>query len=280
MKAVLALLIVCLIQISFAEQENVADDASSVANLLLQREVREAGKGGCEPGDKKCKRQLRKDQRKERKRLRKGEKQSRKNRKKTKTSKTKKSKKGGKKGGKGERKKSTRKLKGEKRQKKNGKPKKKTSDKKRRQKKKPSEGNKGQAEDVKGSRSSSASGSGRQTTSQCFTDMVAKTKKFNKAQVEFRLAKRIESWGKLMKNKKENSNSTFSDSLDAINDATKEKDKRQKEKTKEETEERKGAGSGFEGVQIFISKWKWKEHNWPVLHRHGCQDKEVQQSPG
>jgi len=73
---------------------------------------------------------------------------------------------------------------------------------------------------VKGSRSSSASGSGRNTTGQCFTDMVAKTKKFNKAQVEFRLAKRIESWGKLMKNKKENSNSTFSDSLDAINDAT------------------------------------------------------------
>jgi len=212
MKVVLALLLVCLIQISFADQENVADDASSVANLLLQREVRDAGKGGCEPGDKKCKRR-------ERKRLRKGKKQSRKNRKKTKTSKTKKSKKGGK----GERKKSTRKLNGERRQKKkgtNGKPKKNTSDKKRRQKKKQSKEIKGQAQGVKGSRSSSASGSGRNTTGQCFTDMVAKTKKFNKAQVEFRLAKRIESWGKLMKNKKENSNSTFSDSLDAINDAT------------------------------------------------------------
>merc|ERR1711936_1293278 len=59
---------------------------------------------------------------------------------------------------------------------------------------------------------------GRQDT--CFTDLVAKTKKFNKAQVEFRLAKRIESWGKLMKNKKNNSASTFSDALEAMNEAT------------------------------------------------------------
>merc|ERR1711970_913994 len=86
MKAVLALLIICLIQISFAE--NVADEASSVANLLLQREVRDAGKGGCGPGDKKCKRKMRKGKRQR----------------KAKTTKTKKGKKGGKKGGKGERK--------------------------------------------------------------------------------------------------------------------------------------------------------------------------------
>jgi len=221
MKAVLALLTVCLIQISFAE--NVADDASSVANLLLQREVREAGKGGCEPGDKKCKRQLRKEKRKERKKLKKGKKQSRKERRKANTSKTKKSKKGGKKGGKGGRKKPKRKLKGERRQKNKKtkrKPKNKTSDKKRRQKKKPSKEKKGQSQDVKGSRSSSANGSGRNTTGQCFTDMVAKTKKFNRAQVEFRLTKRIETWGKLMKNKKNNSASTFSDALDAMNDAT------------------------------------------------------------
>merc|ERR1712083_403524 len=59
---------------------------------------------------------------------------------------------------------------------------------------------------------------GRQDT--CFTDLVAKTKKFNKAQVEFRLANRIESWGKLMKNKKNNSASTFSDALEAMNEAT------------------------------------------------------------
>merc|ERR1719285_215816 len=91
------------------------------------------------------------------------------------------------------------------------------TDKKRRQKSRQEK--KGQAQDVKGSRSSSANGSGRNTTGQCFTDMVAKTKKFNKAQVEFRLTKRIETWGKLMKNKK-NSASTFSDALDAMNDAT------------------------------------------------------------
>merc|ERR1712032_1643237 len=66
MKAVLALLTVCLLQISLAEQENVADDASSVANLLLQREVREAARG-CEPGDKKCRKQLRQEKKKERK---------------------------------------------------------------------------------------------------------------------------------------------------------------------------------------------------------------------
>merc|ERR1711936_1472608 len=67
-------------------------------------------------------------------------------------------------------------------------------------------------------RTSSTSGIGRQD--QCFTDMVAKTKKFNKAQVEFRLAKRVESWGKLMKNKKSNSASTFADALESMNEAT------------------------------------------------------------
>merc|ERR1711970_91533 len=210
MKAVLALLIICLIQISFAE--NVADDALSVANLLLQREVRDAGKGGCEPGDKKCKRQLRKEKRKEGKKMRKGKKQR-----KAKTSKTKK----GKKGGKGEKKKVDKKVEGKETTKEEGhkkETKKNKTDKKRRQKSK--QAKKGQAQDVKGSRSSSANGSGRNTTGQCFTDMVAKTKKFNKAQVEFRLTKRIETWSKLMKNKKNNSASTFSDALDAMNDAT------------------------------------------------------------
>merc|ERR1711962_1813000 len=70
-----------------------------------------------------------------------------------------------------------------------------------------------------GARSSSKQrASGRQDT--CFADLVAKTKKFNKAQVEFRLAKRVESWGKLMKNKKSNAASTFADALEAMNDAT------------------------------------------------------------
>ena len=71
---------------------------------------------------------------------------------------------------------------------------------------------------------------------------MAKTKKFNKAQVELRLANRVKrldiviviviaifiiivkmiifSWGKLMKNKKNNSASTFTDALEAMNEAT------------------------------------------------------------
>merc|ERR1712223_1081253 len=70
-------------------------------------------------------------------------------------------------------------------------------------------------------RSSSRSASGRNTTGDtCFADLVAKTKKFNKAQVEYRLAKRVQTWGKLMKNKKTNAASTFADALEAMNDAT------------------------------------------------------------
>merc|ERR1711936_1380790 len=62
---------------------------------------------------------------------------------------------------------------------------------------------------------------GRNTTgATCFADLVAKTKKFNKAQVEYRLCKRVQTWGKLMKNKKNNSASTFADALEAMNDAT------------------------------------------------------------
>merc|ERR1711899_525051 len=39
---------------------------------------------------------------------------------------------------------------------------------------------------------------GRNTTGDtCFADLVAKTKKFNKAQVEYRLCKRVQTWGKL-----------------------------------------------------------------------------------
>merc|ERR1711971_672568 len=113
MKAVLALLTVCLIQISFAEQENVANDASSVANLLLKREVRDAGKGGCEKGDRKCERQKK---RKERKKLRKQKKRNKENGGKVKKSQLKSGKKGGKKGRKGKGKKLARKLKGNKTQ--------------------------------------------------------------------------------------------------------------------------------------------------------------------
>merc|ERR1712156_1194265 len=73
-----------------------------------------------------------------------------------------------------------------------------------------------------GARSSSRGRiNGRNTTGDtCFADLVAKTKKFNKAQVEYRLCKRVQTWGKLMKNKKNNSASTFADALEAMNDAT------------------------------------------------------------
>merc|ERR1712179_902084 len=64
MKAVFALLLVCLIQISFAEEQESID---SEGNLLLQREARDAGKRtGCEKGKKGrgCRRRLRKQSRK------------------------------------------------------------------------------------------------------------------------------------------------------------------------------------------------------------------------
>merc|ERR1711981_1427005 len=65
MKAVFALLLVCLVQISSAEeQENIASEG----NLLLQREVREAARG--EKCDKECRQKLRKQKKKDRKRTR------------------------------------------------------------------------------------------------------------------------------------------------------------------------------------------------------------------
>merc|ERR1711915_1050863 len=65
MKAVFALLLVCLVQISSAEeQENIASEG----NLLLQREVREAARG--EKCDRKCRKKLRKEKKKDRKRTR------------------------------------------------------------------------------------------------------------------------------------------------------------------------------------------------------------------
>merc|ERR1711973_213263 len=75
MKAVLALLLVCLVQISFAEQEDIAaDGAPSDTNLLLQREVREVSKGtkkeGCDMEDQKCKNKRRQMKKKTRPRLR------------------------------------------------------------------------------------------------------------------------------------------------------------------------------------------------------------------
>jgi hypothetical protein len=196
MKAVLALLLVCLVQISSAEeQENVASEG----NLLLQREVREDARGKNNPEcDRKCRRELR-------------------DRKKSRQLKKKKNKKPSRQGKKGKnaRKAGGKTVKGRTEKKKGKKRPKKT---RRVSKKKVQKAKKAQIQESNGLRSSSTSGTGRQDT--CFTDMVAKTKKFNKAQVEFRLAKRVESWGKLMKNKKNNSASTFSDALEAMNEAT------------------------------------------------------------
>merc|ERR1712088_461606 len=68
MKAVFVLLLVCLVQISSAEeQENIASEG----NLLLQREVREAARGNNEERcDKKCRKKLRQQKKKDRKRTR------------------------------------------------------------------------------------------------------------------------------------------------------------------------------------------------------------------
>merc|ERR1711981_91192 len=175
MKVVLALAIVCLFQISLAE-----DIDNSEKDLLLQRDVRGAA-GDCRRGEskKECRRRLRKEKKKERKRQRKRTKASRNG-------------------------KFSRQLKKAKET-----PKKKNIKKDKKQKK---------PDESKETAVGIAQRNGRQDT--CFTDLVAKTKKFNKAQVEFRLANRIESWGKLMKNKKNNSASTFSDALEAMNEAT------------------------------------------------------------
>jgi hypothetical protein len=202
MKAVLALLLVCLVQISSAEeQENIASEG----NLLLQREVREAAGGKKNQGcDKKCRKALRQAQKKDGKKSRQ-----------LKKKKNKKPSRQGKKGKNGGRKAGRKTVKGRPGKKKG---KKGPKDTRRVSAKKAKKAKKAQIQESNGLRSSSTSGTGRQDT--CFTDMVAKTKKFNKAQVEFRLAKRVESWGKLMKNKKNNSASTFSDALEAMNEAT------------------------------------------------------------
>merc|ERR1712227_1066219 len=178
MKIVLALVVLCLFQFSLAEQKDV-DNAET--NLVLERDVREAGKK-CDNGDRKCKRKQNK--KKSRKSAKKG---------------------GKKKSGKGKKQR-------QRSEKKTGK---KLSPKKREKKVRKQKSMRRQGGAISPSKGRA---SGRQDT--CFADLVAKTKKFNKAQVEFRLAKRVESWGKLMKNKKTNAASTFADALEAMNDAT------------------------------------------------------------
>jgi len=210
MKVVLALLLLCLIQISFGEQQDLSGDASSEQNLSLKREVREADRG-CANGDKKCAKKLRKERN-----LRKSQR---------KVEKSKKGKKAPKREGNAGNKKLTRKREGKKKRQKT----RKTAGKKNQKKKESKHSQKGQKKISRKNRKKgrkdgllrTSSTSGRNSsTGQCFTDLVAKTKKFNKAQVELRLANRVKSWGKLMKNKKNNSASTFADALEAMNEAT------------------------------------------------------------
>merc|ERR1712147_557342 len=66
MKIVLALLVLCLVQFSLAEQKDV-DTAET--NLVLERDAREAGKK-CENGDRECKKKQKK--KKSRKNAKKG----------------------------------------------------------------------------------------------------------------------------------------------------------------------------------------------------------------
>ena len=129
-----------------------------IGKTLSSREVRDAGKGGCEKGDRKCERQKK---RKERKKLRKQKKRNKKSGKKVKKSQTKNGKNGAKKGRKGKGKKLARKLKGNKKQQQDTeeKQKKQTSNKKKGTKKKSRKDKR--VKKVKGSRSSSTSGSGR-----------------------------------------------------------------------------------------------------------------------
>jgi len=212
MKAVFALLLVCLIQISFAEEKDAnSGDASIDGNLSLQREVREAAKG-C---DKQCQRKLRQEKRKSRKNQQK--RMSKKNR--SKVKKSKKGKKASKKGGNRSKENTSKTKKGKKAGKKGGSMRKEKTSKKKKGKKAAKKGANGARKKLDVLKTSPTSGNGR-NSSTCFTDLIAKTKKFNKAQVEFRLAKRVQSWGKLMKNKKNNSASTFSDALEAMNEAT------------------------------------------------------------
>merc|ERR1711934_1130554 len=64
MKAVLALLLICLIKLSLGEErEDIANDASSVGDLLLPRGTRETARR-CKQGKKDCRRKLRKGKKK------------------------------------------------------------------------------------------------------------------------------------------------------------------------------------------------------------------------
>merc|ERR1712130_851158 len=195
MKVVLAFLFICLIQLS------LGNPSSSEGDLSLQREAREA-KRGCSKGGQKCRDSNGQKDTKKRQKTRKSKSRPKNQGQKDtkKRQKTRKSKSRPKNQGQKDTKKRQKIRKSKSRPKTQG-----QKDTKKRQKTRPG--------------ALLRSGNERNST-QCFTDLVAKTKKFNRAQVELRLANRVKGWGKLMKNKKNNSASTFSDALEAMNEAT------------------------------------------------------------
>ena len=137
---------------------------------FISREVREAARG-CKQGGKNCRGELGQEKKKNRKNRRKGSK-----------SKTKKSMKAAKNVGNVEKKNLTRKL-----------------NRKNKLRKQPKETKKIPKKKSRKDLRKETKWFGATTTptkilrqGQCFTDMVAKLKKFNKAQVEFRLANRID----------------------------------------------------------------------------------------
>ena len=169
---------------------------------FISREVREAGRGCIKQGGKNCRRELRQEKKENMKNRRKGKisktkkskkavKKNRKDRKKVKKSKTKGSKKAVKYAGNVEDKKLNRKLNRKKKQRKQPKVTKKT----------PKKLTKGQRKETKWfcpevtpclTQPTTATPTEMIWQAQCITDMVAKWKKFNKAQFEFRLANRID----------------------------------------------------------------------------------------
>ena len=163
-----------------------------VHKTYISREVRETARG-CKLGGKDCRRKLRQEKKKNKRNRRKGNKSKTKkskkaakknmrNRRKVKKSKTKKSKKTAKNADNVEKKKLTRNL-----------------NRKMKQRKQPKETKKIPKKKSRKDLRKETKWFGATTTptkilrqGQCFTDIVAKSKKFNKAQVEFRLANRID----------------------------------------------------------------------------------------
>ena len=239
MKAVILLLCLVLIQISWAEVgHDVSEQLNSDAGEVLGRHVRE-------------KIQKPKKKKKNAKKLRKGNKKTNANNKGNKKSKTRKNSKGKgrKSGGKNSKKLKPRKSgkgKGRKNEKENSKkPKtrksgkgkgrkngKKNSKKPKARKngKKNSKKPKARKNEKKNSKKSKTTENKRnkdkkykpktETETECFTNLCAKSKKFNLYQTQMRIANRIQTWVELMDKKKEKAITTFKNASNAIKSST------------------------------------------------------------